>query len=138
MSEQAAKKDSLYHQQENPSIWDRTSEQQSGYHKRVALEIIDQLHQNSRLDNADYDALYDGLCEIKTLRDRDDMLEELWPNLVMCRWTLRLSALKRRSWAGAPVRTVKRFGTGLTVGIARVLPICCMVWAMIKPVSLPE
>lgn len=78
MSKQAAEKSKLHQQEENPSVWDRTSEQQSGYHKRVALEIIDQLHQNSRLDNADYDALYDGLCEIEPLRDRDDMLEELW------------------------------------------------------------
>lgn len=77
MNEQTAEKN-LYRKEENPSVWDRTPEQPSGYHKRVALEIIDQLHQNNRLDNADYNALHDGLCEIETLRDRDDVLEELW------------------------------------------------------------
>lgn len=52
MSKQTAEKGRLHQQEENPSIWDRTSEQQSGYHKRVALEIIDQPELNDALEIA--------------------------------------------------------------------------------------
>lgn len=68
----------MYPQISNPSIWDRTSDLTPGYNKRVALEIIDQLYRENRIEQADCDALYDALCEIETLRDRDEILEELW------------------------------------------------------------
>lgn len=68
----------MHPQLSNPSIWDRTSDLTPGYSKRVALEVIDQLYRENRLVEADYDALYDALCEFETLRDRDEILEELW------------------------------------------------------------
>ena len=46
--------------------------------KRQAIEIIDHLHQENRMDNGDYAAVHDGLTEIEPLRDRDEVLEELW------------------------------------------------------------
>lgn len=46
--------------------------------KRQAIEIIDRLHQENRMDNGDYAAVHDGLTEIEPLRDRDEVLEELW------------------------------------------------------------
>ncbi len=78
MSEHKAEKSKKHPQKSNPSIWDRISDLTPGYSKRVALEVIDQLYRENRLEEADYDALYDTLCEIETLRDRDEILEELW------------------------------------------------------------
>lgn len=46
--------------------------------KDQAIEIIDRLQVENRLDYNDYCAIYDGLEEIDTLRDRDTELEELW------------------------------------------------------------
>ena len=46
--------------------------------KQQALEIINRLHRENRLDNRDYRAVYDGLSKIEPLRDRDEVLEELW------------------------------------------------------------
>ncbi|MCI9166505.1 MAG: hypothetical protein HFF64_10980 [Oscillospiraceae bacterium] len=46
--------------------------------KRQALEIVNRLHQEDRIDSGDYTILHDGLCEIECLRDRDEELEELW------------------------------------------------------------
>ena len=47
-------------------------------YKQQAIEIINRLHEENRLDNSDYCAVYDGLSEIECLRDRDEVLEELW------------------------------------------------------------
>ena len=46
--------------------------------KKQAIEVIDQLHSESRLEYPDYCTIHDGLDEIDTLRDRDEVLEELW------------------------------------------------------------
>ena len=47
-------------------------------YKQQAFEIINRLHEENRLDNSDYFAVHDGLSEIEPLRDRDEVLEELW------------------------------------------------------------
>lgn len=47
-------------------------------YKQQAIEIIDRLHQENRIDYRDYCDIHDGLDEIDTLRDRDELLEELW------------------------------------------------------------
>ena len=47
-------------------------------YKQQALEIVNRLHEENRLDNSDYSAVHDGLSEIEPLRDRDEALEELW------------------------------------------------------------
>lgn len=46
--------------------------------KRQAIEVIDRLHSESRIEYPDYCTIHDGLDEIDTLRDRDEVLEELW------------------------------------------------------------
>ena len=46
--------------------------------KRQAIEVIDRLHSESRIEYPDYCTIHDGLDEIDTLRDRDEELEELW------------------------------------------------------------
>lgn len=50
-------------------------------YREQAVEILDRLHQENRIDYGDYCAIYDGLDEIDTLRDRDKELEELWYQL---------------------------------------------------------
>ncbi len=49
--------------------------------KTEAIKRLDSLHQEDRIDYADYTAIHDGLTEIETLRDRDEVLEELWAQL---------------------------------------------------------
>lgn len=46
--------------------------------KQQALETINRLHEENRLDNSDYSTIHEGLSEIEPLRDRDEVLEELW------------------------------------------------------------
>lgn len=46
--------------------------------KQFAVEVIDRLHQDNRMDYGDYSAIHDGLDDIELLRDRDERLEELW------------------------------------------------------------
>jgi hypothetical protein len=53
----------------------------SSYLKTEAISRVDKLHQENRIDFGDYSAIYDGLTEIETLRDRDESLEELWAQL---------------------------------------------------------
>lgn len=43
-----------------------------------AVEVLGRLHQENCIDYSDYLTIMNGLCDIETLRDRDDMLEELW------------------------------------------------------------
>lgn len=78
MCTQTDKTDAKQMQEENPSVWDRTAEQPAGYTKRAALAVLDELYHDGLVGNADYDAIYDALCEIETLKDRDELLEELW------------------------------------------------------------
>lgn len=47
-------------------------------YKEQALEIVNRLYSENRLDSGDYSAIHDGLSEIESLRDRDEVLEELW------------------------------------------------------------
>jgi hypothetical protein len=47
-------------------------------YKQQAVEVVDRLHEENRLDNSDYCTIHDGLSEIEPLRDRDEVLEELW------------------------------------------------------------
>lgn len=47
-------------------------------YRNQAAEILNRLHQESHIDHLDYLGIMDGLCEIETLRDRDEMLEALW------------------------------------------------------------
>lgn len=46
--------------------------------KERAIEVIDQLHSESRIEYSDYCTVYDALEEIDPLLDRDKELEELW------------------------------------------------------------
>lgn len=48
------------------------------YLKDGAVEIIDRLHEENRIDYGDYVAIHDALDEIDLLRDRDEVLEDLW------------------------------------------------------------
>lgn len=47
-------------------------------YKQQAIEILDRLNEENRIDYKDYCDIHDGLDEIETLRDRDEELEELW------------------------------------------------------------
>lgn len=47
-------------------------------YKRQAIEIIDRLHQENLMDDGDYSAIHDGLTEIESLRERDEVLEKMW------------------------------------------------------------
>ena len=47
-------------------------------YKKQAIDIIDRLHQENRIGYQDYLDIHDGLDEMETLRDRDEVLEELW------------------------------------------------------------
>lgn len=44
--------------------------------KEKALEVLDELH--ATIDYTAYCTIHDGITDIETLRDRDDLLEELW------------------------------------------------------------
>jgi len=48
------------------------------YLKSNALRVLNELHSGNRIDCGAYLALFEGLNEIDTLRDRDETLEELW------------------------------------------------------------
>lgn len=43
-----------------------------------AVVVANRLNQENRIDYNDYSAIMDGLEEIETLRERDQMLEDLW------------------------------------------------------------
>lgn len=49
--------------------------------KEQAIELLNQLHQENRLNTTDYTTIFDALSEIETLRDRDEALEKLWAQL---------------------------------------------------------
>lgn len=49
----------------------------SEYNRR-AVEVLDRLNTENRIDYKDYCDIQDGLDEIESLRDRDEVLEELW------------------------------------------------------------
>lgn len=49
-----------------------------GEYRNRAIEILDRLNEENRIDYKDYCDIHDGLDEIETLRDRDEELEELW------------------------------------------------------------
>lgn len=51
------------------------------YLKAEALRRLNELHQENRIDFADYSAIFEALDEIEPLRDRDEILEELWAQL---------------------------------------------------------
>ncbi len=53
----------------------------SSYLKTEAINRLNRLHQEDRIDFGDYSAIHEGLTEIETLRDRDEALEELWAQL---------------------------------------------------------
>jgi len=46
--------------------------------KDEAMSVLNRLHEHGRIDYGDYSAIFDGLTEFDTLRDRDRELEELW------------------------------------------------------------
>lgn len=46
--------------------------------RNEAVEVVNRLNQENRIDYSDYLTIMDGLQEINTLRDRDEELEELW------------------------------------------------------------
>lgn len=48
------------------------------YLKSEALELLGKLNSENRLTYQEYDTLFEGLDEIETLRDRDELLEDLW------------------------------------------------------------
>ncbi len=47
-------------------------------YKEQALEILNRLYAEGRIDSGDYSAIHDGLSEIESLHDRDEVLEDLW------------------------------------------------------------
>lgn len=47
-------------------------------YKEQAIEIVNRLYAENRIDSGDYSAIHDGLSEIESLRDRDEILEKLW------------------------------------------------------------
>lgn len=47
-------------------------------YRQQAVEILNRLHEENRIDYQDYCDIHDGLNEIETLRDRDEELENLW------------------------------------------------------------
>ena len=47
-------------------------------YKHKAIAVANRLHQENRIDCGDYTTLMEGLEESDTLRDRDQVLEELW------------------------------------------------------------
>lgn len=48
------------------------------YLKDEALELVNRLHQENRLSSDEYSTIFDALDEIELLRDRDELLEDLW------------------------------------------------------------
>lgn len=46
--------------------------------KEHGIEILNELHQENRIDSQQYSDLMDAVQEIELLRDRDEALEELW------------------------------------------------------------
>jgi len=54
----------------------------SSYLRTEAIKRLDSLHQKDRIDYGDYTTIHDGLSEIETLRDRDEVLEEIWAQFV--------------------------------------------------------
>jgi len=53
----------------------------NSYLKTEAIKRLDNLHQENRIDCGDYSVIHDGLTEIETLRERDEVLENLWSQL---------------------------------------------------------
>lgn len=50
-------------------------------YRQQALEILNRLHEEGRIDYADYSAIFEALDEIPTLCDQDKILEGLWDQL---------------------------------------------------------
>ena len=49
--------------------------------KNDAIYTLNGMHQSGKINNADYNLLFDALTEIDTLAERDRELEELWAQL---------------------------------------------------------
>ncbi len=43
-----------------------------------AVAVVNRLNQENRIDYSDYSTIMDGLEEIETLQERDQILEDLW------------------------------------------------------------
>lgn len=50
-------------------------------YRQQAVETLNRLHEENRIDYQGYCDIHDGLNEIETLRDRDEELEKLWGEL---------------------------------------------------------
>lgn len=48
------------------------------YQKDETMELVNRLHQENRLSTDEYNTIFDALDEIELLRDRDELLEDLW------------------------------------------------------------
>ena len=46
--------------------------------KDEAINLLNDLNQNSNIKYGDYSVLFDAICEIEPLQDRDEQLEALW------------------------------------------------------------
>ena len=46
--------------------------------KDEAINLLNDLNQNSGIEYRDYSVLFDAICEIEPLQDRDEQLEALW------------------------------------------------------------
>lgn len=46
--------------------------------KDEAINLLNDLNQNSNIRYGDYSVLFDAICEIEPLQDRDEQLEALW------------------------------------------------------------
>lgn len=47
-------------------------------YKEQAIDILNRLHEEGRINGGDYYAIHEGLSVIECLRDRDGALEDLW------------------------------------------------------------
>lgn len=48
------------------------------YLKDEAIEICNNLNQRNEINYNDYSTIFDAICEIDTLKERDEQLEALW------------------------------------------------------------
>ena len=91
-------------------------------YKQQALEIVNRLHQEDRIDSGDYAILHNGLCEnVCGTATRN------WRNYGRSsgtfQWTPKRSVSRPRSWAGALASIEKKSGNGLINATARAWPI---------------
>lgn len=95
--------------------------------KSAALYELNELYTRGDISYLSYSMIFDGLDDIETLHDRDAEIKELWEEFGDVSMNPETECMEEAFLAFRLVRTVKKFGIGLTSDTAKEFIPCCTV-----------